>query len=486
MADIGGEEGGPTLLAGGDGEPAPYLTMLYTEVLGRAPDAGGWQAYLGYFAAKGCSQESLRYVTRSFFTSGEYQRLAYGAVPQLLTLYRAVLGREPDAGGFANHLEAMRGGRSLADSVNIFTGSAEFRGRVDEICSGERLGWGSARVIDVPTTQTGSFVGSVAGQNQADLENLLAGAAGNGGGTVVLERRAVVRLTRKLTVPANVTLMTQGGQTPRRYAAMARLVRDTNVGGGSLFKLEPGARLVGVWVDGQNGKWPLSGGRTQGVETTGSNILVADNRLSDSMGTQVYLADGVLNGIDDCVGTTVRGNLITSYPSRYLEPTAANEWFSDGITNRCREATIAGNHIVDATDIAIVTFHPGGAIHQRSQVRGNRIVNAGNSAVAGIGIDPETGFSDQDGTVHSYEGFVAESNSMWTGGGAHIGLLITAGTRAWFQDGVAVGGTVRNNDTSGLSARTNSGIFVATMDGPTIAGNQLDTILDDFKWLSCC
>ena len=460
-------------LSGSGDEPAAYLTMLYTEALGRAPDPSGWQAYLGLFRSQGCTHETLRTVVNSIFLSSEYASLGYGHTARLLTLYRGILGREPDAPGYANHLARMEAGRSFAESVGIFVGSGEFRARVPGLCSGERIGWGAARVIDVQVDDTGAFGGSAWGQNQGDLEALLAAAAARGGGTVVLERRAVVRLRRKLVVPANVTLKTAGDQTPRRYAAMARLVRDANVGGGGLVTLSPGARLEGVWVDGQNGKWTVANGRTEGVRTWGSNVTVANSRLSDSMGTQIYLADGARDGITDCVNTVVRDNLITAYAARYNESSPFMEWYSDGITNRCRAATIARNQIVDATDIGIVTFHPGGAMAQRSQVRDNRIVNAGNSAVAGIGIDPETGFGSQANTRHSFAGFVAERNSMWTSARAHIGLLLTAGTRGWFADGVAVGGTMRNNDTGGLRARTNAGIFVATMDGPTIQGNGL-------------
>jgi hypothetical protein len=40
--------------------PGQFVAKLYTEALGRAPDAGGWSFHLGSFAAQGCTPDAVR------------------------------------------------------------------------------------------------------------------------------------------------------------------------------------------------------------------------------------------------------------------------------------------------------------------------------------------------------------------------------------------------------------------------------------------
>src|SRR5215813_12910985 len=80
--------------------PGQFIGKMYTEALGRAPDPSGWQGFVNYFQQNGCSQPTLRQVGETFFLSPEYANLGYDNVEKVLTAYRAIFSREPDAGGF--------------------------------------------------------------------------------------------------------------------------------------------------------------------------------------------------------------------------------------------------------------------------------------------------------------------------------------------------------------------------------------------------
>lgn len=100
---------------------------LYLATLGREPDAGG---FLNWMNALDTGSQSLKTVAAGFVGSTEFQQ-NYGSLnnTQFVTLlYRNVLGRTPDAGGLSNWVNALNNGMSRADVVVGFSDSAEFRG----------------------------------------------------------------------------------------------------------------------------------------------------------------------------------------------------------------------------------------------------------------------------------------------------------------------------------------------------------------------
>ena len=102
------------------------VTRLYLAALGRAPDAAGLVANTRALL----SGTSLSSDAAAFLNSGEFARL-YGGNPSntdfVNALYRNVLHRAGDAGGVQAWNNALAGGRSRADVLVDFAESAENR-----------------------------------------------------------------------------------------------------------------------------------------------------------------------------------------------------------------------------------------------------------------------------------------------------------------------------------------------------------------------
>src|SRR5438132_1247534 len=107
-----------------------FVAKMYTEALGRAPlppADNGWQTYTNYIATNGCTTQSnglyttLDAVARGFFKSAEYGGL-YGSdsAAKVITLYRALLNREPDSGGFPVWKNQLDVGTDIGTIVDSF------------------------------------------------------------------------------------------------------------------------------------------------------------------------------------------------------------------------------------------------------------------------------------------------------------------------------------------------------------------------------
>ncbi|EPX84474.1 protein of unknown function/Hemolysin-type calcium-binding repeat (2 copies) [Rubellimicrobium thermophilum DSM 16684] len=114
-----------------------FVTLLYNNVLDRAPDPGGLAHWTGQLAS---GQMTRPEVVRGFAESREFQtKTEAGALAfsragleakwsdEVYRLYGAVFDREPDAGGFAHWAEALAGGRPYLSVVQGFTASREFQ-----------------------------------------------------------------------------------------------------------------------------------------------------------------------------------------------------------------------------------------------------------------------------------------------------------------------------------------------------------------------
>lgn len=75
-----------------------FLSKAYTDILGRAPDAAGWN-YWEFELTRDNSADQLRRVGSTFFKSDEFLNKKYKPQEALTVLYRFTLNREPDAGG---------------------------------------------------------------------------------------------------------------------------------------------------------------------------------------------------------------------------------------------------------------------------------------------------------------------------------------------------------------------------------------------------
>jgi hypothetical protein len=102
-----------------------FVTLLYNNVLHRAPDSGGLANWVGALNG-GATRES---VVTGFSESAEFVSVT-DPVPhsgQVYRLYGATLARQPDAGGFADWVANLDNGSGLGDVTGGFVGSAEFQ-----------------------------------------------------------------------------------------------------------------------------------------------------------------------------------------------------------------------------------------------------------------------------------------------------------------------------------------------------------------------
>lgn len=101
-----------------------YIIKLYLGILLRDPDYEGWRAWTGALART----ESRPAIVAGFLNSPEFQ-LRYGSLTDeafIRQLYRNLLGREADPGGFEAWKRALALGTSRNDVAVGFLDSAEF------------------------------------------------------------------------------------------------------------------------------------------------------------------------------------------------------------------------------------------------------------------------------------------------------------------------------------------------------------------------
>ena len=102
-----------------------FVTLVYQNVLGRAPDGAGlayWVAQLnGGFMTRG-------QVMVGFSESPEYQGSSYNRV-FVTMIYYGMLRRVPEQFGFNYWVAALNAGASALDLINAFLVAPEYHGR---------------------------------------------------------------------------------------------------------------------------------------------------------------------------------------------------------------------------------------------------------------------------------------------------------------------------------------------------------------------
>ncbi len=101
-----------------------FVTTLYQNVLGRAPDSSGLASWVSMLDS-GTSREA---VVLGFSESLEFKNASDIRVHpgQVYRMYDSAFNRQADAGGFENWVNAFYGGAKMKDLVNAFMNSAEF------------------------------------------------------------------------------------------------------------------------------------------------------------------------------------------------------------------------------------------------------------------------------------------------------------------------------------------------------------------------
>lgn len=449
--------------------PSQFIAKLYSEALGRAPDATGWRTHHGFFAAKGCSAGTLRSAAFGLFGAPEYAALRYAPEEIVLTSYRAILSREPDPTGFAHWLGRLQAGATPAQLAGELAASSEFAGLVDAICSGQayRQDWGLSQAIDI-----GSGTWS-----QAQLEACIRDNA-----VCSVPPRTVVLVRSTVVLPPGKVLQTQGAPDRMHYARQARIVRASG-GFGHLLDVKAGAVVRHIWLSGQRHLF-------KSVAATGDEVRAniwyagvggAPGRVR-SIRSDFPLVRSHIVSVGPGGRLDVEDSLFTGYTSNHTADGTTN-WVTDGISQHASNGTIRRNHIIDPTDVGIVIFGhgPRGGMPQATTAVDNVIVHAGLSAYGSAGFDT-TG----DCVFCSFTGSI-ERNSILAGPLQHSDIMLFVGTAPWTPERqtdcrsgahCGIGARMRSNRTvpalAGQKIQVQVGLLVDGMLDAATEGNALD------------
>jgi hypothetical protein len=412
--------------------PSQFIAKQYSEALGRAPEPASWQAASDYLRSAGCTQAVLTDFTVSIFNSTEYTSKAYIPEEQVLTAYRAVLGREPDPDGFNYWVSRMKAGVPIADIIRSLAGSPEFAGLKNAICDDPAYG---------PATYTAPHPIDNKVWTQAQLESCLQANT-----VCSVPPRTIVRVNSTVTIPAGKTLETAGSPGRRMYARQARIVRHTRALPGTLLLMKAGSTVRNIWVSGGrdnpefvNTPFPTGGEPIDrvypNINYVGGNYGVISGVRSDAPLSATHIATypvpfpttapsaSSFQGI-----VTIQDNLTTGYFHKHYETTTPVSW-ADGISSHVNSAIISNNDIIDPTDVGIVIFGHSNS-EQRSTASNNVIVHAGHSAYGSIGLDTTNcNFSSYNTCRFSGTGFT--NNTIFGGKKQHSDIMLINGTAGW-------------------------------------------------------
>lgn len=431
-----------------------YIGKLFTEGLGRAPAPAEYLEYSETIFEKGCTQKTLRELAEKLFSSDIYLELPLKKAQKAICIYRAVLNRDPKSSEIADVERRLSDGESSADIAGNLTASGEFAALMPGIGAGPYF-WGEN---NAEHSLADEVITASELQSLLDKSNL-----------VELRSGAIVLMDQMVTVPEGTTLRTMG--KPAHYAQQARLIRTIN-NASYMLMLKKGASVENVWIDGnrmafldildENGEiyWPNAG---HCVCLGADETSLVGCRINDSpSATHVFGADLVR-------GLAIKDNLLTCYATSHVE----GRW-ADGITHAARDSVIEGNHVIDATDVGIIAFRFISETDepQDTQICGNRVLNLGNSAYAGLDIDS---WHSQN-KVLNFTGNAFINNELWTSWRAHMHIAMTLSPLAWtanFGD-TAIGSAYIDNYTpDGLFCVCAAGITVDGVHDVQIRGNQL-------------
>jgi hypothetical protein len=102
-----------------------FVTLVYNNVLGRAPDAGGLAFWKGQLDAGSMTRGQ---VMLGFSESAEYRETSDSQV-YVTMMYIGMLRRAPDAGGFSYWVQYRDAGNSGLALIDGFLASPEYHGR---------------------------------------------------------------------------------------------------------------------------------------------------------------------------------------------------------------------------------------------------------------------------------------------------------------------------------------------------------------------
>ncbi|UGQ49160.1 DUF4214 domain-containing protein [Massilia endophytica] len=437
-------------------------------------------------------------MANNVYSSAEYQSLGYTNTQKVLTLYRGILSREPDAVSSVQYwVSLLNAGHPMSTLVSNLVTQAEFYTLRDtQICAAVAPGaetvyrWGMLPVLRITPGETPIEVDDVGGVK--GLQHMLNDAASAADKTVRLPQGSVIYAAKEIIVPAGVTLTTVGNVPPNQYAKMARIVRTANTGT-TILTLQGGASVNGIWVSGQRNH--IINGQQLQYMTMDASLKIAHGTANASViGSRFDTANGntniAISGYSDatstsCNGHTVQNNLITGYTDTHRTNIASR--YTDGITNQCRNATVSGNGIVDVSDVGVVTFADyilsGGVktSQQASVVSNNTVIAAGSSTIAAYSFEPYEVAKDANGNPLeqiknlNFTNATFSGNRFWTGPGAHFDFGVAGSGKPWhgIYGHLGYGAKIINNTNEGIATNMQIGIAIDGMSNTTVSNNAL-------------
>ena len=152
-----------------------FISKVYTEGLGRAPDAASFSGLEQSYSKYGCSVATLSSTVSGVLNSSEFDanaRLPNGSYDndaRILDLYRAALNRDPSPPELANGLTQLQS-QTWGQVVASVLASSNFSSLANTICSLNSngigaYGWGGDQSLNLLQSGSGaSFSGSTAAQ----------------------------------------------------------------------------------------------------------------------------------------------------------------------------------------------------------------------------------------------------------------------------------------------------------------------------------
>ncbi len=465
-----------------------FLSKTYTDVLGRAPDAGGWNYWQGEIE-RDRSLDQVRRVGASFFTGDEFLGKGYNTKDRLAVLYRVALSREADLGGvnyWASQVDS--GVRSFSDVVFNFFWGSEFNSIGSMYTQGKyefRGGTPYRPEIDQPAYRIGikrtrqstewfDAPQEVELTNSKQLQELL--NSSKVGTKIVLAPRTLIEVTETIVTPWGVSIYTAGYPDTSEYQKMARFVRSPSFTDGAMIAASEASSLEFVWVDGQRSKINEPNFKPQNINVgllggTGSAII--SSRVERAMGFSHITIGGEFVGLPPA-SSLVRGNFVDGTFSNF-----SSQW-SDGISIGGEAVDVRFNTVINMTDVGIVSFVGNKSVQKRqdSGVRYNTVLNLSNNAYGGIVSDGVFNLSGIGTAPGSYAGYAQNlrfsDNTLWTSNSAFMAIALSIGTRAWFGSASQTinGSTFKDNTSNGQPLRVGTGIVVSGAINVTVQGNQ--------------
>lgn len=465
-----------------------FLSKTYTDVLGRAPDAGGWNYWQGEIE-RDRSLDQVRRVGASFFNGDEFLGKSYNTKDRLAVLYRVALSREADLGGvnyWASQVDS--GVRSFSDVVFNFFWGEEFNSIGSMYTQGKyefRGGTPYRPEISQPAYRIGvkrssnSYEWSDGPQgvqitNSKQLQALL--NSSRVGTRIMLPQRSLIEVTETIVTPWGVSIYTDGATFPDEYQKMARFVRSPSFTDGAMIAVSEASSLNFVWVDGQRSKINEPNFKPQNINVgllggMGSSII--SSRVERAMGFSHITIGGEFVGLPPA-SSLVRGNFVDGTFSNF-----SSQW-SDGISIGGEVVDVRFNTVINMTDVGIVSFVGNKSVQKRqdSGIRYNTVLNLSNNAYGGIVSDGVFNLAGVGTAPGSYAGYAQDlqfsSNTLWTSNSAFMAIALSIGTRAWFGSASQTinGSTFKDNTSNGQPLRVGTGIVVSGAINVTVQGNQ--------------